>query len=287
MSYINDALRKAQKENKLSWTTDSGIASSEGKKIDTWHKGYTILGLSLVFLFAAGMMTLLYWPEIQIGRRSAPVISEPLTAIVTPVEAQISQDPPQVHEQLMPEPEVSSGLNAPAAADIAPPAIRSQALPAEVKRTGPEEALPSVKRHEKPEERLPADSKSLFTQALQSQRGGKLEEAKELYRQVLKKEPQNIQALNNLGVVYLKMNRYKWAIIRFNDALNIKHDYVDAHYNLACLYARKKDTQKSLFYLQNAIHLNPEVKTWAAGDADLKGLEKLPDFQNLIQARDN
>ncbi len=288
MSYINDALRKAQKENKSSWAADSGIASSGGKKPDTRQKWYTIFGLSVVFLFAAGIITALYWPEIHPRRRSTPIISVPLTATVTPAEAQIAQGPPPVQPEAPPAPAASSGLNAPPAADVRPPTPQSQALPAEVKASKPDEASrPVARRLQQPEEGLAADPKSFYAQALQRQREGKLEEAEGLYRQVLKKEPRNIQALNNLGVVHLKMKRYRRAIIRFNEALTIKHDYVDAHYNLACLYARKSDTQKSLFHLKNAIHLNPEVKSWAIDDADLKGLAKLPDFQKLMQARDN
>ena len=33
----------------------------------------------------------------------------------------------------------------------------------------------------------------------------------------------------------MKKKVHKWAIIRLNDALKVKHDYPDAHYNLARL----------------------------------------------------
>ena len=85
-----------------------------------------------------------------------------------------------------------------------------------------------------------AESKALFAQALESQREGKLEEAKKLYRKVVQIDQYNIQAFNNLGVIYMGEKNYKRAIMRFNNALDIKHDYVDAHYNLACLYAQRK-----------------------------------------------
>ncbi len=88
-------------------------------------------------------------------------------------------------------------------------------------------------------------------------------------------------------MVYLKLKSTNRPIIRFNEALNIKHNYVDAHYNLACLYAQKNDTKQSLFYLKNAIDFNPEVRQWAAQDDDLKNLADLPEFKKIMQARDN
>jgi len=92
-----------------------------------------------------------------------------------------------------------------------------------------------------------------------------------------------MQALNNLGVIYMSQKRYKWAIMRFNNALDIKHDYVDAHYNLACLYAQKNDIHQSMFYLKNAIKFNPEAGQWAKDDGDLKALANLPEFKKLME----
>jgi tetratricopeptide (TPR) repeat protein len=132
-----------------------------------------------------------------------------------------------------------------------------------------------------------AESKALYTQALQKQREGKSEEAKSLYKKVVAIDPGNMQAFNNLGVIYMSQKRYKWAIIRFNDAINIKHNYTDAHYNLACLYAKKNDLTQSMFYLKNAIEFNPEVRKWAKSDGDLKALANLPEFQKLMEKQLN
>jgi tetratricopeptide (TPR) repeat protein len=88
-------------------------------------------------------------------------------------------------------------------------------------------------------------------------------------------------------VIYMSQRNYKKAITCFHDALNIKHDYVDAHYNLACLYAQKKDTQQSLFYLKNAIEFSPQARQWAKSDSDLKVLADLPEFKNLVEKREN
>jgi Flp pilus assembly protein TadD len=51
------------------------------------------------------------------------------------------------------------------------------------------------------------DSKIFYAQALQRQREGKLEEAKSLYKKVVKIDRRNIQALNNLGVIYMSQEK--------------------------------------------------------------------------------
>jgi len=132
-----------------------------------------------------------------------------------------------------------------------------------------------------------AETKALYTQALQMQREGKLEEAKKLYRKVIKIDQYNVQAFNNLGVIYMGEKNYNRAVMRFNNALDIKHDYVDAHYNLACLYVKKNDVTQSLFYLKNAIEFNPEVRAWAKNDGDLKALANLPEFKKLTEKQLN
>ena len=128
-----------------------------------------------------------------------------------------------------------------------------------------------------------AESKALFAQAMERQREGKLKKAQTLYRKAIKFDPDNVQALNNLGVTYMSQKKYKRAIIRFKDAIKIKHNYPDAHYNLACLYAQKNDAARSLLYLKNAIRYNPEVIKWAKDDSDLQVLADLPAFKKLLE----
>jgi tetratricopeptide (TPR) repeat protein len=104
---------------------------------------------------------------------------------------------------------------------------------------------------------------------------------------VVKIDQYNLQAFNNLGVIYMGEKKYKRAIMRFHDAIKIKPDYPDAHYNLACLYAQKNDVPRSLLYLKNAIRFNPEVRKWAKNDGDLKVLANLPEFKKLLEKQQN
>lgn len=240
MSYINDALRKAQKDNKSPYAAYEPIVSASGRKINEPRKWLPMAGIFIFLVCAAVITVLLYRPEKKMPV-TAPLIVAPLAL----------------------------------------PAVAK--IPAENKN---ESVLKTKKAEEnnivKPKN---ADSKMLYAQAFQKHQEGKLEEAKKLYKKVIKNDPRNVEALNNLGVVYMKKKVHKWAIIRLNDALKVKHDYPDAHYNLACIYAQQNDTGKSLAYLKNAIRFNPEVRKWAGNDNDLKVLADLPEFKKLLESK--
>ena len=238
MSYINEALRKLQKEKKTRYVAYDHIVSAPGKKSEPSQKWLSIIGILIVFFFAAGMIVLLSGLE----DKKVPEVNKISAPPVAPVVAE-----PKLNKNTKVE-------------------FKPRKTAAKVLTT-----------------QEIAESKALFAQALVRQREGKLEEAKKLYRKVVEIDQYNVQAFNNLGVIYMREKNYKRAIMRFNKALDIKHDYVDAHYNLACLYAQKNDVPQSLFYLKNAIEFNPEVKKWAKDDGDLKALANLPEFKNLME----
>jgi hypothetical protein len=239
MSYINDALRKLQKEKKTRYVAYDHIVWAPGKKSEPPQKWLSIIGILIAFFFAAGMIVLLYGIE----DKKVPVIHRiSATPIVPPV---VKEHGPNKNTKVEFEPQKTTAK------------VRTKQ---EI-----------------------AESKALYTQALERHREGKLEEAKKLYRKVVEIDQHNVQAFNNLGVIYMGEKNYKRAIMRFNNALDIKHDYVDAHYNLACLYAQKNDVPQSLFYLKNAIEFNPEVRQWAKNDSDLKALANLPEFKKLME----
>jgi tetratricopeptide (TPR) repeat protein len=263
MSYINDALRKVQKEKELRYVAYEHMVSASGRKPDWSRKWLSITGILIVFFWAAGIIVLLYWPADT--RIPAKIIStSPLTAKfpaqktsalpVAPAMVNAVSTNPEVVKETIVDKRNKTGLN----------------------RKTASSSTPKVK----PEN---AKVKALFAQAIERQREGKLEEAKELYRKVVKIDQNNVQAFNNLGVIYMGEKQYKRAIMRFNDALNIKHDYPDAYYNLACLYAQENDAARSLLYLKNAIGFNPEVRHWAENDGDLKTMAKLPEFKELLE----
>ena len=244
MSYINEALRKVQKEKESRYVAYEHIVSADGKKLEQPKRWLSIIGISIVFFWAAGIIVLLYWSE----DKKMPVIQR-ISAHPVVASAVIAGYKPDNNTKV---------------------------------ELTPQKTTAQVRIKQETDE-----SKTIFAQALDRQREGKLEEAKKLYRKVVKIDQYNLQAFNNLGVIYMSEKNYKRAIMRINDAIKIKHDYPDAHYNLACLYAQKNDVSRSLLYLKNAIRFNPEVRKWAKNDGDLKALANLPEFKKLLEKQQN
>lgn len=125
-------------------------------------------------------------------------------------------------------------------------------------------------------------AKDFFERGRAHQRDGRLRQARQWYEKALKADPGLVVALNNLGVIHMQDGRYHAAKKHFEKAIRLKPGYVDPYYNLACLGALRNRTAESLRYLQKAVSLNPDVKGWAAQDADFKGLQHLTEFHAII-----
>ena len=297
MSYINDALHKVQKEKESLYAPSGIFISSDAKKPDARKKWLPVAILAIIFFFVVGIVALLYWLDVRKTPPAVKIVQSPGIARTQPMRelppASVSKTPALVPaaqpEVAVPPPvkveETPTTNNVPAEIKEKK---QNTAIPAKVKGKKQNAVIPAgrMKQKASPKPEL-ADSKMLYAQALQKQNEGKLEEAKALYERVIKADPRHVSALNNLGVIFMNRKMYQQAVISYKKALNIRYNYVDAHYNLACLYAQKNDTELSLFYLKNAINFNPEVRQWAARDDDLKNLTELPEFKKIMQARNN
>ncbi|MBW2311126.1 MAG: tetratricopeptide repeat protein [Deltaproteobacteria bacterium] len=129
------------------------------------------------------------------------------------------------------------------------------------------------------------DGKDLYERARRLQKSGRSREARRLYLKALTLDPQNVQAVNNIGVTFLQERNFIEARKRFEDAVRLQPDYVDPHYNLACLYAIQGDTKRGLDYLKRAVSLDASVRQWARNDDDLWGLRALPEFEEVVKER--
>jgi tetratricopeptide (TPR) repeat protein len=250
MSYINDALRKVQKDKDSRYASYEHIVSVTGKDSKRTRKWQPISVVPAVIFIAAGIIALIYFStgrNIPIQKISAPPVAAPVVARHEPDKSAKVEIEPQ-----------------------------KTTAPVEIKHEF-DKSVETKKDIRK--------SDSLFAQAMKLQREGKFSKAQILYRKAIKLNPDNIQALNNLGVTYISQKRYKRAIARFNDVLKINPDYTDAHYNLACVYAKKNNSDRSLLHLKDAIDLNPEVKKWADTDSDLKAMSELPSYKKLMERR--
>lgn len=126
------------------------------------------------------------------------------------------------------------------------------------------------------------DTEILFQAGLRRQQAGSLDEAEALYRRAVDADPRNLSALNNLGVLCMSQKRDREAIDIFTRLIDLKGDWADPYYNLACLFSRQGDAPKSLWNLKVALWMNKELKGWARNDPDLEALRSRPEYQKIV-----
>jgi tetratricopeptide (TPR) repeat protein len=125
-------------------------------------------------------------------------------------------------------------------------------------------------------------TKDLYEKARRFQRSGRLRDARSFYQKSLVLDPENVKAVNNIGVTFLQERDFTEARKSLEEAVRLKPDYVDPYYNLACLYAIQGDTKRGLEYLRKAVSLDGSVREWALTDSDLKALRGLPEFEEVV-----
>jgi Tfp pilus assembly protein PilF len=245
MSYINDALKKAQKERDSRYERFSGIIAAGPEGPGLSRKRQLAIGAAVVslVLILVGLFLAVYVP-----RPSSPAKMETPSPVVAGIPA------------------AQGGAAAPAAA----------ARPAPGEVSVPVKEAPAVR-----------EAETLFHEALAAQRKGDLKGAETLYRKVLLLAPGHVQALNNVGVLYMGQKKRNQAIAMFSRAIVLKKDYVDPYYNLACLYAQAKEIDESLWYLKVAMTINGDVKNWVEKDADMKNIAASPAFKKFMEGQKN
>lgn len=136
---------------------------------------------------------------------------------------------------------------------------------------------------ERPFAKNQEDPQPLYNEALGHQKNGRLRDAKSTYLRVLKVDPNFVFALNNLGVIYMNERNFFEARRLFEKAVKLKPDYVDSHYNLACLCAQVNNPSGSAGHLKTAIGLDKRVREWARADRDLIRLHGHPEYEKVVR----
>jgi tetratricopeptide repeat protein len=218
-----------------------------------------------------------------------PVVSEPLPLAPVAVSADTT---------LMPT-------------DSSPPPAAPAAIPPSAVRPLPRVAPPAV-----PTPVEVARAQALVQRATAAQEAKELTRALTLLEQAIKLDPTAKAAYNSLGNVYYQQRRYQQALAMYEKALAIDPDYAKArnnlgstymqlamdtraidelqkalradssyslaYYNLACVYARSGNSSMTAQYLQQAIALEPQARTWAHTDADFARVRTAPEVQQLL-----
>jgi tetratricopeptide (TPR) repeat protein len=93
--------------------------------------------------------------------------------------------------------------------------------------------------------------------AVEHHRGGRLDEAEELYRQILAVEPDNVHALHLSGVVAHQRRDYPLALERIARAIALDGRQISFHTNLASVHLAMGNIEPAIACLREAIRLDP------------------------------
>ncbi len=272
MSYINDALRKAQRERDGRYERYGDIIAPCLERPGQPRKRRLVIGaaITLLVLIPAGLLLTVY-----VLHQPPPVKK----GIPVPVVA----GPPSALQPATPQAEGATAMGEAVPAGKAP-AVR-QAEKAAVQTGG--KPVPSVAAASPGGTPVPREAEVRYKEALSAQRRGDFKGAEALYQRVLVLDPGHVRALNNLGVIYLGQKKRERAIDLFSKAIVLKKDYVDPYYNLACLYAQTNEIDESLWYLKVAMTINGDVKNWVVKDADMKNVLASPAFKTIMEGQKN
>jgi tetratricopeptide (TPR) repeat protein/2-polyprenyl-3-methyl-5-hydroxy-6-metoxy-1,4-benzoquinol methylase len=104
---------------------------------------------------------------------------------------------------------------------------------------------------------MPSDAEQRFAQALALHQRGQLAQAERLYRQVLTRYPDHLDALNLLGVLALQGGRNQEAIDLLTRALARNDRIADFHNNIAEAYRRTGQFDAAATHFTKATELEP------------------------------
>jgi tetratricopeptide (TPR) repeat protein len=90
------------------------------------------------------------------------------------------------------------------------------------------------------------ENNDLYNKAEEARGSGDYDSAEYYYRQMLDISPENLDALNGLGIIALDRQRYDQALNEFEKALIIDPDYEYARYNKALTLYYQKNYRRSL-----------------------------------------
>ena len=99
--------------------------------------------------------------------------------------------------------------------------------------------------------------KEIFALAVKNHQKNRLDNAQNLYNQILKINPNYINAHNNLGAIFNNFGEYQKAKECYEKAIIINPNYADAHNNLGVVFKVLGEYQKAKECYEKAILINP------------------------------
>ncbi len=306
MSIIQDALKKAQEDRaKKSEREVPYHLSDVQKKSRTSVIIYTIAGLCVASIFAY-----LYTPYFH---KPKQVAQQPV-AVSQPVpvnHARIPVKAPAIAETQISKKEVSEKKSANTLTGITPqsaiPVKPDKTKETAVKGTKNTTIQKNVLDAQAPGKTRPveladrqgiADEPSkyigkrmdegnidtMYNEALQQQKSGRIKEAKTIYKQILAKQPNHIETMNNLGVIAVQEGNTEEAFFYFKRILEYRKDYSKAYNNMGMIAMKDGDSKLAEEYLMKAVSLSPgDPDPYLNLSALFRSQSRLPEAARLLE----
>jgi protein O-GlcNAc transferase len=101
---------------------------------------------------------------------------------------------------------------------------------------------------------------STLDAVFESLQEGNLKKALDVCERILKKKPDNVDALNILGTIYFQLNQSDLAISSFRKAVQIDPNYAEAWNNLGNIFQLINRFDEAVSCYQKAVQLNPDLE---------------------------
>jgi len=129
---------------------------------------------------------------------------------------------------------------------------------------------------------VPPDARAAYDEAIKAVGKGKVEDAIRNFQAALKKYPEYLRALNDLGVLYLKLDRFAEAAELLEKAIKVNPKYSHSRLNLGVVLNRQGDFKEAAEVLGSLYADEPTLHGLAlpyadalAGTGDLAKSEKV------------
>jgi tetratricopeptide (TPR) repeat protein len=89
---------------------------------------------------------------------------------------------------------------------------------------------------------------------------GRMGDAEQVFKLALTMNPKDSEVLFNLGNLYNAENKLELARNKYLEALQIKPDFAEAHYNLGLIFSKLGDNAKAVTHLEKFLELSPNAR---------------------------
>ncbi|HLF07316.1 MAG TPA: tetratricopeptide repeat protein, partial [Thermoplasmata archaeon] len=128
----------------------------------------------------------------------------------------------------------------------------------------------------------PADPTTWLYKGSSLFKTGNYEFALQCFDRATRIEPENVTAWLNKGIVLFWMERYDEAIPSFDTVVRLDEHEGGAWFYKACIASTRKDPEKALELLGQAVRLQTTFKKLAKTDASFRGMQEMKEFIKLV-----